>query len=385
MGKLLPLVFTLCIFLLSACNDNNESWESKKAKEITNVYRDSNLQLTYNGKKTINRPITIVSEDNKTADINLMYLITGEKNLTLKGVELNEVTNGEYTFEAEDINNDRTIKISGSISATQDKVLTLDVEFESKAKVIGKWTLKPYNFITGTGSLDVQISPKDMVVNMYGVWNEEQTNTEMLGGIFNLVGGLLSDSIDLKFEFEKSGEMNVAWSSKAKMIPFKPGKSESGILKFNTNNDNLYMSFALDSIKMTKAELSEKDILALVGLAQNAYNGLPLKVEYIDTDNIALYVNKELMLPYIETIIKLIKPTLASTDYGPMGAFVGLTKESVPLFADEIVRLVKEADQFDIKLLLQADNNSPAPAHEYTWRNSAKTINNHWKKQTEGK
>ena len=86
------------------------------------------------------------------------------------------------------------------------------------------------------------------------------------------------------------------------------------------------------------------------------------------------------MLPYIEAIVKSIKPTLASIDYGEMGNNLGLNKESVPKFADEIVRVMKEADKFDIKILLKLDDDKSANNLElpikYTWNDILKNVNN---------
>lgn len=379
MRKLLPSIFTLCFFIFSACSDNNEDQQSQRAKEITKVYRETNLKLTFNGKETKKRPIKCISVDAKVIDVNLMYLITGEKDLTFKKVPLRETADGKYTFQAEDSNDDRIIKIEGTISAGQNRILELNVAFESKTPLVGKWKLKPFTFVEGP--LDVQILPGDMPINMYGIWGDDETDSKTLSEILNLIGGMVfGQMIDLRFEFTESGEMSAAWSSQSETIPLEPGKSKDGMLKFNTKNDNFYMAVALDSIKITKSELSNDDILAIIDLVQKTYNGLPLKIEYIDNENIALYVNRELMLPYIEAIVKSIKPTLASIDYGEMGNNLGLNKESVPKFADEIVRVMKEADKFDIKILLKLDDDKSANNLElpikYTWNDILKNVNN---------
>lgn len=365
MKKLLLFTGLLCLFIVTSCSSDNNTI-GRKSQELSRIYRGDNLKLTLNEKEIMNHPIKFITTDLQTAEITLDYLIPGEPNLLYSDVQLVLNQEGDYTFVIEDNTVDQEVLISGKIiqdpKDPSKNILSVDVSYKSLSSIIGKWKPKTGIIPLLSSPLEIEIihPDEDAQINMHGVWGYEETSLDNFTGIIRLIGGMvIGNMLDLTFEFDELGNMSVAWESKNALIPIETGESGDDVLRFNTKDDNLYLAIALDSILFKKSESSaQSDILTLFTLIQEAYHGLPLKVDYVNDNNITLYVNRELMLPYIEPLINVLKPSIADVDFGDIGEMLGLTGESVSGLADEVVRLVKESDEFEIKLHLAKQRRS---------------------------
>jgi len=361
MKKIYSLFFciVLCSSLFISCDDN----DIKENEQISKFYRGTNLQLTLNDNPVNGKSVMFATPDLSVADIMLCnQVIPGEDSLLFRAVKLQKEGDG-YRFQSSNSNDDRKISFTGKQSGAN---LILDIQHEITSPVVGKW--QPDAQFLGSAIPVyfniVPINPDDKI-KMYGFWGHEELTVEefgsTIGGIFGLAFSMM---LDISFELKNDGNFYVAWASKLPtVIPIEPGQTEDGLIRYNINNNMLYSAIALDQILgsasisglSTDTGLTPEEILILLNLAQTAYKGLPWQMQMLnDNQNLYMIVDRNMMLPYMNVIIKLLQPLLSELDLGEMGEQLGITKEFFANFPNEFNRIVRESTTFEMQIRLKA-------------------------------
>lgn len=133
----------LCLFVLgmsifSACSNDDK----KGTQDLNGVYAEGterNLNLLYSDSLLLGKSVEFTSADNETASIKLLGVIPGESETVISNVELNPVDQ-HYNFVAQDVNDARTINLTGSIEKGKLSV-NVKVKF-TQNDLMGTWGLK---------------------------------------------------------------------------------------------------------------------------------------------------------------------------------------------------------------------------------------------------
>lgn len=130
-------LFLLGIGIFSACNNNDK----KGTQDLNGVYANGterNLNLLYSDSLLLGKSVEFTSADNETASIKLVGVIPGETETVISNVELNPVDQ-HYNFVAQDVNNARTIDLTGSVEKGK-LLVNVKVKF-AQNDLMGKWGL----------------------------------------------------------------------------------------------------------------------------------------------------------------------------------------------------------------------------------------------------
>ncbi len=135
---LLLLLAGMSVF--TACNDDDDK---KGSQDLNGVYAEGterNLNLLYSDSLLLGKSVEFTSADNETASLKLLGVIPGENETIISNVELNPVDQ-HYNFVAQDVNNARTIDLTGSVEKGK-LLVNVKVKF-AQNDLMGKWGLKP--------------------------------------------------------------------------------------------------------------------------------------------------------------------------------------------------------------------------------------------------
>ncbi len=365
MKKLIFLFTMLCTILLSACSDS-ESWNVEHGKEISKVYREPNLLMTLNGDTVKGKSAMFLTSDLTSAEIMIINTIPGEDSISFSNVKLTDTGKDNiYTFTDSTKNEDRKVIIEGQIG----NGLTIKVKHEVTSKAVGWWAPDSgpiiFNIVPKTPEEKVFLNgfyqKKDTiyVVNPPGVKGDDfVTVIKNMGNFITLL------ILKLEMEMAASGDMTVYW--KAPMIPqLDDGNTAPGMIRYNVYNNKIYPAIAIDDM-LASASISDlasstgltiDEILLLLNLGQKAYKGLPLPMTLNeDGSKLKVTITQEMLLPYMETIVKLLVPMMENLDLseaGAAGSLLGITNEGLVAFISELGRVVQESQHFEMYISLK--------------------------------
>lgn len=386
------IVLILSTILCSSCSDDNDDWRKTYGLKISKVYRGDNLEMTLsdtipNGKGRV----LLIANEQENAEVVLIHIIPGEDSIVFSNVKLidMEPTKGDYSFVANHSNSDRIIDISGEIV---DSKLKINISPIIIGELVGRWN----NYENKTLSFDIVPATENAKINMHGLFGNGEMS--LVGGdnsfqkglpaLLNLMFFMLNPSLDL----EENGFMTLSWNPKKIFgmgLPIEAGQTPQGYVRYSSiDNNKLYMSFALDSVVHNLninlsgeipsingnslsdiEELADIDLKEVFGFIQQAYRGLPInykvslkKDDEDDDDEDAVYsrvlslsVSKEMMLPFLQTFLPILKPLLAKVDWENInsqvpipGMDLGLNAENIDNFLGELVRVMDESPKFDL-------------------------------------
>ena len=360
MKKAFFLFITLCIILLPACSDD-EAWNVKHGKEVSKVYREPNLKMTLNGKEIKGKSALFLSSDLTTADIMLFNAIPGEDSLSFTGVKLTDTGKDNiYTFLDSTVNEDRRIYLEGQVG----NGLIINVKHEVTSLVAGRWKTAIFPF-----TAKITANPLDSV-DMKGFLNNDVipivkgTGTSARQDFVGLLRGLgLTVGLAIKLELEMKADDNliVYWGPKISSVPIPEGQLEEGLARYNVNNGLFYPSVALDDILSTASisdlissmdgDFTLDEILLIFTMGQGIYNGVPIPyaISGNKNQNLDIIVTKEMLLPYMATVVKLLKPLLADLDMGGVN-IGGITPEGLTAFVEALGVVIEKSESFELKI-----------------------------------
>lgn len=368
MKKSLFMLLCVCTCLLVSCDDSNSP---STAEAISKVYREPYLSMTLNESQLSGTSVLLKTSDLITADVSLYNVVAGEDTLIFKSVTLEPMlgVNG-YQFTGSSSNSDRNISFTG-VYYLDEEVMQMDVTHEISSALVGDWKFDyPYT-ISGRELLysslfDVEPSDPDDLINMYGFSDYELVDYDTFSDLFGSLMSAVASSmiLELSADFEQNGYASFACETGVLGGMFGLDvsvESPTGMVRYNVNENKAYLSIAIDKILgglnisdltssdlVSEAGLSFNEILLLVNLAQDVYKGLPMDVEYEDENKVNLYLDRAVLLPYVDLILKLGQPYLSGLDLGTMGAMFGITDEFLTNFPAELVRVMKESKSFKI-------------------------------------
>jgi len=375
MKKLFFLFIAFCSILTISCSDDD--WNQKHAREISKVYREPDLKMTINGKEVKGKNIMLLTSDLNAADIMLIHTIPGEDSLMVSDVKLTDTGKDNiFSFKGESVNNDRKVTFEGEIG----KTLTVNVTHQITSKVVGRYKPQAVPFMQSPLVFNVVPSNPLDSVNMDGFLNYpgKLSYADFNGAVGLITGIVFSLMLDIQFDISESGNMSVSYESlNPATIPLEKGQTDPNLIRYNIkNNNSIYLSIAVDDILSSTSisglltgsgisgtDLTTQDILILVNLIQQAYKGIPLIVTMPDDNTVYLSVTREMILPYLDTIMKVLQPLFADLDMGAMGAQFGVTNEGLINFSNEFARIVKESKSFEMQIRLgrMAQKSTPEP------------------------
>lgn len=348
-----------CMLLFAACSDSNEGGLSKGPSK---VYREPDLAMTLNGEEVSGKSVLFTTNDLLLTDIALYNVIPGEDTLRFEAVELTPGSSDVYTFSATSTTTDRVVSFEGTLNTT----LHIDVTYTATSPVVAQWALdasegKPLSF-------EIDLSDPDELINLYGFWGYDTVSSSEFDGVMGGVVTFMLLVLDFSFDFNSTGEFAASWSSKMPaLIPIEAGTTADGLIRYNVNGDNLYLSVGIDqmlsalkiseltsSSLISELEISSDEALVLLNLLQKLYKGLPLHQQTLnDGANLYLSVDREMMLPYIDLIAKLLEAALADVDLGDTASQLGITNTFLTNFPSEFARIVKESNSFKMEFRLR--------------------------------
>lgn len=339
----------LPMLVLISCSDDDDA--SNRAGELSKVYRDEALRITVNGKEADNKVVEFMTKDLSAADITIRYVVPGESFYTIKGVPLIKAANSSdtYTFSGITVDDDKEIRIEGEIGSK----LVLNVSFHIISPAVGKWTFP--SMFAGISPLEFEIVPafdKDSI-DMHGILGnqkipligEKGSLQSLIKEMGSLALGLL---IAVNLDLHDDGKLAANWN----VTGGEPGESPEGLIRYNILNDRIYAAVALEMLFAGDESLRSGDGYdygALIELVRSVYQGIPLNLLFTGNDQIRLSVDKEMMMPYLDALIEVLKPVLIRLDLGAIGTLLGITGENLALFADEFSAAVKRCDKFEIR------------------------------------
>lgn len=382
MKKLLYAILPILLACIS-CSDDDLP---KNSDGITKVYRGKSLEMTLNDSILPGRSVLLSTSDFVTSDLTLYKAIPGEDEILFKGVKLDK-SEDSYKFNNIESNYDGyTIAISGELSA--DNVLRIDIKHQITSETftaVPRWKLEGNILKGGIWWEIVPNSPTDSV-DLKGFWGRNKmpvvaasSKDDDMQSLLRSISGMLPMIVKLYVEANNDGKIAFEWEpgAAASMLPFefKAGKTDPGLLNYNLKEDSiLHMKVAIDKmlsalsiedlIKQISsgaiggdASLNQQDLTALIGLAQKIYTGLPLETKFYTEGTgtrakrkMELVIDRETLLPYAETLPKLLVPLVKDIDAGEIGTSMGITGEGLAAFLEETFRVVKESKEFKIKL-----------------------------------
>ena len=359
--KINPVIIIAFSAILIISCDDNESWTEKRSQELSKVYRDETLKITFNGQEVQHKAVGFNTTNLNTSTFALRYLIPGENPLEIKDVPLEEIQEkpGSYSFNTSSSNDSRKIDITGTIG---DK-MEIDVQFKITSPIMGKWSPIP-NKEKGPLEFRIVPAPGNETINMHGIFQNKiipLVGDEGFNAVIKDLGALLFSIIQISLDLQESSEL-IAHCS---IMGGTPSESEAGMVKYNVLNDKVFAAVAIDELLFPSPETKSSSFSnteALINLLQYIYQGIPIPIS-LSEDNKALQVRitKEMMVPYLDAAMELLAPKLAELEINPiLSMLFGITKENIPLFLSELVRVIKESNEFDIQFNLQ-----PAPDTQF--------------------
>lgn len=355
--SILPVM--LCIILLVSCDDS-ENQTQKRSEELSKVYRDEALIMTLNNQEIHDKAVEFRTHDLNTATLSIRYLIPGESPLNIKEVELNRMNQStdSYSFVTSASNSHRDIQINGSIG---DK-MNMDIQLKVTSPLAGIWA--PMRGTDLQGPLELRIVPgqENATINMHGILGYEVlpvTGEEGFNVLIKNLGGLIFGLITINLDLKENSKLVAHWKSFLLGIP--ASQSDENMVRYNVVNDRVFAAVAIDKLLFPTPETritEASNIEIIIALLQSVYQGIPLNIAFTEDNNtVQVSVTKEMMIPYLDALVELALPLLADIDLGDIGIMLGVTKENLPLFIGELVRVIKESKEFDIQLNITRTNN----------------------------
>lgn len=373
------IMLILSTILATSCSDD-ENWEKDESLRISKVYRGDNLEITLNDTIPYNKGrVLLVADEQGNATISLYYVMPLEDTIIFKDVKLENFgnKNSNYTFLAYSENENLSLEVAGEVI---DSKLKINLNPTITNHFIGKWDLPmlstPQNIM-----LDIIPIAPDATIDMHGIMtygvtplvSDESSDLNTFFGTLGLFAGMIKPSLD----FKDNGCVTIAWNP---LMPILPAGSYSGnMLYYNVDQENLYLSLALDAIiaemfpgitldglsSISGISISEQEIKELYALAQKAYTGLPIQYTITTSKNgrteiLELRIPKEYLLPILKLAVPLLTPTLEKLDWksindeakGMGGLELNLSSEAVVGVLSELVRVMDESPKFDLVLNL---------------------------------
>lgn len=385
MKKNLTLLFVfLCtIAYFTACSsDDNDGWKQLFEK---GTYTGDNLVLTYGESALSGKQIVVSTADDQTLNLKLENIIPGDADATISGIKVNDL--GEFTGTAT-TNGGSSVTCTGAV---KDGILTI-------ALTDVKMSTASLGGLNGTWSLYEKVNGDDGLENIYNApfllkWpaiekqNKPGTDGEAIaqrGSV--LVSHILSEVLN-QITFHQDGNITAKYYSK---LPFDANTATKWIMangftsdiivshedwidspKANlafwyTKNNKLYIVPNLNAIlsQGSKSEASGSSIadilqkLQALGIELDAAligqvtgwltTGIPLNYEIESEGVLSIYVDKEMVDPFM----KIINPML-------------------PLLQDKLDEIAKTQPMISIALPFLFNINKLTDI-EYIWNKNTK-------------
>lgn len=378
------LLYAILPILLACISCSDDDWTQVHSQKISKVYRGESLELRFNDSILSDKMVLFTTSDLEYCDITLDNVIPGEGKFIFKGVKLEDTDiKGAYTFNNATIGHeDYEVSISGEI--TESQILKVNIKpriFNENIEAVSRWKLEG-NILKG--GIWVEIEPNNPTdsVDMKGFWGRDKIAVSSGGkndmqALLRSVSGMLAMIVKLYVEPENNGNIAFVWEpgAAASMLPFefKAGQTDYGFLRYNLKEDNvMHMSVAVDKMLPdlpvgdmiaglisgeSNSNLNEEDIKALVSLLQKVYSGLPMEMNFYMEGTgtrakrkMELVIDRETLLPYAETLPKLLVPLVKDLDAGEIGESMGITGKGLAAFIEETFRVVKESKEFKLKM-----------------------------------
>lgn len=359
MKKNLSLLFALlcAVTFFTACSDDDDT----SYKTLSGDYSTEKLDLTYNGKALNGKTISMSALNGETGIIILKDIVPGEASLTVENVKLENLGNGNFSFDGQNANADRTVAVSGKVEGGK---MTLATVFKVTSKVVGKWMLLPIDseeqdptkvkfplILNIDTDIESMALPIMMGPNADIPWEIPMKYDPDYGTSFTLtiqalfsmiVPGLL-ESIDLKEDGNLIATYKPFSMTMADDAENAPLTTPEGMVRYYVKDGYIYVLLDIASLMstQTRADMDINTILSMLN------NGIPLKLDVTDAE-LKAYVDKDMMLPFM-SMADLLKGMISNME--PIDAFIGkITAESLTKFIDDAVVLVTTAKSMEIGL-----------------------------------
>lgn len=331
---LFMLIMSMSVF--TACSDDNDD----PYKALTAEYKAEKLNLTFNNKTVTDKAVSLEALNETTGHLALKNMIAGEDSLVVN-VTMENIGGDNFSFTGKNETADRSVSVTGDVKSG---IMTLKSDFEiTNTKVIGEWETfigftPTYDMITSL-HLDIK-NDKDSV--MLPIWNEMTAGSD-LGSKLGLVGAMLPSLLQ-KIELTQNGQLISYYyeSLTAKEEGKAPIKEDQDVT-YNVSNGVIYIKANLSAIMPTgRSTAPSVDIMAMIN------SGIPLKYIITENQNLRVYVDKNMMLPFMP-LVTVLAPALADIEMPDMG----IEKGSLSNFLLGIVPIITNAEKAEIGLEVQ--------------------------------
>lgn len=354
--KLFLFLVLLCtVTFFTACSDD----EDTSYQALSGDYSTDKLVLTYNGKTVDGKTVSMSALNGESGTMTLKDIVPGEASLTVDNIKLENLGNGNFSFDGLNENSDRKVAVTGKVEGGK---MTLATVLKVTSKVVGKWMLLPIDeeetdptkakfplILNIDTDIESMALPIMMGIDADIPWEIPMKYDPDYGTSFTLtiqalfsmiVPGLLQ-SIDLK----EDGNLIATYKPfSMTMADDTPLTTPEEMVRYYVKDGYIYVLLDIASLMpaQTKADMDINTILSMLT------NGIPLKLNVTDAE-LKAYVDKDMMAPFM-SMAGLLKG-LIDEDMEPIDAVLGkITAESLTKFIDDAVVLVTTAKSMEIGL-----------------------------------
>lgn len=311
---LLLLLAGMSVF--TACNDDDDK---KGSQDLNGVYAEGterNLNLLYSDSLLLGKSVEFTSADNETASLKLLGVIPGENETIISNVELNPVDQ-HYNFVAQDVNNARTIDLTGSVEKGK-LLVNVKVKF-AQNDLMGKWGLKESTGYGQPGAVHFDWEAEEgtaLVINLPGADEPLNLTPEiakmLLPGVLESMLGQYLQDVSFLEDGNIIATYNAAEATEENAEPEPLWKSSSLNLAHYRVNESICQVYPsiemiMRQVAMDEAGRSNLDMTTI--LSQLLANGVPVHFTPVENGETTVYIDLEFLkqftsfLPMIPALI----------------------------------------------------------------------------------
>lgn len=214
---LLKLFYVFCLLVFwTSCDDDGEHESDKLTANYSNKLADgeaANLLLSYSGMELIGKSVYFKTSDTKTADITLLDILPGEREMIILNVPLNAVENG-YTFSGSAVGTSG-VKFDYAGKVEQGRlVINIDCVMQPANAITtqSRWYTVPYSL-----EQSKETDPETGIIYTnvkYGVhFHSDNADVSSLAGLAEAVAGNILGSVLRDVYFYPDGNIMARYAS----------------------------------------------------------------------------------------------------------------------------------------------------------------------------
>lgn len=214
---LLKLFYVFCLLVFwTSCDDDGEHESDKLTANYSNKLADgeaANLLLSYSGMELIGKSVYFKTSDTKTADITLLDILPGEREMIILNVPLNAVENG-YTFSGSAVGTSGvTFDYAGKVEQGR-LVINIDCVMQPANAITtqSRWYTVPYSL-----EQSKETDPETGIIYTnvkYGVhFYSDNADVSSLAGLAEAVAGNILGSVLRDVYFYPDGNITARYAS----------------------------------------------------------------------------------------------------------------------------------------------------------------------------